>query len=57
MARYYVYIKKVSINGIALYVLPKEGGMMADGTFIGEIQANNAHEAVDAAWLRLLGKF
>jgi hypothetical protein len=57
MARYYVYIKKVSINGIALYVLPKEGGMMADGTFIGEIQADYATEAVDAAWLRLLGKF
>ena len=57
MNRYYVYIKKVSINSIALYVLTKEGSMMREATFIGEIIADNPHEAVDKAWLRLLGKF
>ncbi len=57
MNRYYVYIKKVSINSIALYVLSKENPMMRDATFVGEITAENPHEAVDKAWLRLLGKF
>lgn len=57
MNRYYVYIKKVSINTIALYVLTKGQPMMNEVTFIGEITAANPHEAVDNAWLRLLGKF
>ena len=57
MSRFNVFIKKVSINGIGLYVLPKEVALMPDATFLGEIPAENAHAALDAAWLRLLGKF
>jgi hypothetical protein len=53
-----VYIKKTSINSISLYVLTKESLRgMADATMVGEIVAENPHQAVDAAWLRLLGKF
>jgi hypothetical protein len=57
MSRYNVFIKKLSINGIGLYVLPREVAMMTDATFIGELSAENHYEAVAAAWLRLLGKF
>lgn len=57
MARFNVFIKKVSINGIGLYVLPKEVALMPDATSLGELTADNAHEAMAAAWLRLLGKF
>jgi hypothetical protein len=57
MSRYNVFIKKLSINGIGLYVLPREVAMMPDATFIGELSAENHYEAVAAAWLRLLGKF
>lgn len=58
MNRYYVYIKKTSINSIALYVLTKEAKrMIPDASMLGEITASNAHEAIDGVWLRLLGKF
>ena len=57
MARYNIFIKKTSINSIALYVLTKEARIPEDATPLGEITASNPHEAVDAAWLRLLGNF
>ena len=57
MARFNVFIKKTSINSIALYVLTKEARIPPDATSLGEIVASNPKEAVDAAWLRLLGKF
>ena len=57
MARFNVFIKKTSINSIALYVLTKEARIPPDATSLGEIVASNPKEAVEAAWLRLLGKF